>query len=343
MRRRPEIVGFPADIPTGVLHGLAQDVVGTIGEPESRLKRVGRESKGSPSQAQNFRKAMSLIIKQAIRDGARIDNPVVNLKRAKKVIEQPVALSTAQIETTREAIVRWRGSVDLDQKKGGRPRDPDDVMGDLVSVLLGTGVRVSEALALRPQDCVLDAQTPYISIRGTVKVVTGEGLIREDLVKTDASNRDLAVPKFVVDALLRQLALHGQHGYAFATSKGTLVSPNNVRRNLRAALKLAGVSNAEFKQDGLSPVTPHAFRRTLATGLAGAVNDEAAREYLGHADVSITKQSYIPKQREIIGDASLIQDLFGQPAEDDAARAVEIGASHQQKRTKRLSGANRWL
>ncbi|MFF7292045.1 tyrosine-type recombinase/integrase [Microbacterium sp. NPDC008134] len=292
---------------------------GTITLPESRLKRAGRESKGSPSQAQNFRKAMSLIIKQAIRDGARIDNPVVNLKRTKKVIEQPVALSTDQIETTRQAIVRWREGVDLDQKKGGRPRDPDNVMGDLVSLLLGTGVRISEALALRPQDCVLDAPTPYISIRGTVKVVTGEGLIREDLVKTDASNRDLAVPKFVVAALLRQLALHGQHGYVFATSKGTLVSPNNVRRNLRAALKLAGVSNAELKQDGLSPVTPHAFRRTLATGLAGAVDDEAARDYLGHADVSITKQSYIQKQREVIGDASLIQDLFGQPSEDDAA------------------------
>jgi integrase len=166
---------------------------------------------------------------------------------------------------------------------------------------------------------VLDASTPYIRIRGTVKVVTGEGLIREDLVKTDASNRDLAVPKFVVECLLRQLMLHAQHGYVFATSKGTLISPNNVRRNLRAALKLAGVTNAELKSDGLSPVTPHAFRRTLATGLAEAVDDEAARDYLGHADVSITKQSYIQKQREVIGDAALIQDLFGRPTEDDAA------------------------
>lgn len=113
--------------------------------------------------------------------------------------------------------------------------------------------------------------------------------------------------------------LHAEHGYVFATSKGTLVSPNNVRRNLRAALKLAGVTNAEFRRDGLSPVTPHAFRRSLATGLAEAVDDEAARDYLGHASVSITKQSYIQKHREVVGDASLIQDLFGRPTEDDAA------------------------
>lgn len=292
---------------------------GTIKLPGARLKRAGRTSKGSPSQAQNFRKAMSLIVKQAIRDGARTDNPVVNLKRTKRVMEQPVALTPEQIETTRNAIIAWREGADLDQRKGGRPRDPDGIMPDLVNLLLGTGVRISEALALRTQDCVLDAETPFIRIRGTVKVVTGEGLIREDLVKTDASNRDLAVPVFVVECLLRQLVLHAQHGYVFATSKGTLVSPNNVRRNLRAALKIAGVTNAEFKQDGLSAVTPHAFRRTLATGLAGAIDDEAARDYLGHADVAITKQSYIQRQREVIGDAALIQDLFGRPTEDDAA------------------------
>ncbi|MDQ4214042.1 site-specific integrase [Microbacterium capsulatum] len=292
---------------------------GTITLPSKLLKRAGRSNQASPSQAQNFRKAMSLIIKQAIRDGARIDNPIPNLKRAKKKVAEPVALTNEQIETTRSAIALWRDGADLDRKKGGRPRDPDGVMPDLVSLLLGTGIRISEALALRPQDCVLDAPTPYIRIRGTVKVVSGEGLIREDMVKTDASNRDLAVPKFVIESLRRQLGLHADHGFVFTTSKGTLVSPNNVRRNLRTALKLAGVTNAEFKRDGLSPVTPHAFRRTLATGLAEAVDDEAARDYLGHASVSITKQSYIQKQREVIGDAALIQDLFGRPTEDDAA------------------------
>lgn len=292
---------------------------GTITLPSAHLRKAGRTNQASPSQAQNFRKAMSLIIKQAIRDGARIDNPIPNLKRTKKKVIEPVALTAEQIETTRTAIALWRDGVDLDRTKGGRPRDPDGVMPDLVSLLLGTGIRISEALALRPQDCFLDLPRPYIRIRGTVKVVAGEGLIREDLVKTDASHRDLAVPKFVIESLLHQLVLHAEHGYVFATNKGTLVSPNNVRRNLRAALKLTGVTNAEFKRDGLSPVTPHAFRRTLATGLAKAVDDEAARDYLGHSSVSITKQSYIQKQRKVIGDAALIQDLFGRPTEDHAA------------------------
>ncbi|MFP3589569.1 tyrosine-type recombinase/integrase, partial [Paraburkholderia sp. SIMBA_055] len=57
---------------------------------------------------------------------------------------------------------------------------------------------------------------------------------------------------------------------------------NNVRRQLRHVLDLAGITG----------ITPHMFRRTVAT----ATNErgvELAAELLGHTDPKITIQRYI--------------------------------------------------
>ena len=58
---------------------------------------------------------------------------------------------------------------------------------------------------------------------------------------------------------------------------------NNVRRRLRTILEGAGISG----------VTPHSFRRTVATVLDRASGAELAAEMLGHTSSTITKEHYI--------------------------------------------------
>jgi integrase len=58
---------------------------------------------------------------------------------------------------------------------------------------------------------------------------------------------------------------------------------NNVRRRLRNILSEVGITG----------VTPHSFRRTVATVLDRASGADLAAEMLGHTSSKITKQHYI--------------------------------------------------
>ncbi|MFV0427959.1 MAG: tyrosine-type recombinase/integrase [Arachnia sp.] len=61
------------------------------------------------------------------------------------------------------------------------------------------------------------------------------------------------------------------------------MTTSNVRRRLRAILDEAGISG----------VTPHAFRRTVATVLDRASGADRAADMLGHTSSKITQQHYI--------------------------------------------------
>jgi integrase len=63
----------------------------------------------------------------------------------------------------------------------------------------------------------------------------------------------------------------------------TPLTTNNVRRRLRAILDEAGIGG----------VTPHSFRRTVATVLDRAAGADLAAEMLGHTSSDITRAHYI--------------------------------------------------
>lgn len=63
------------------------------------------------------------------------------------------------------------------------------------------------------------------------------------------------------------------------------MTTNNVRRRLRAILDEAGISG----------VTPHAFRRTVATVVDRAAGTDLAAELLGHTSSAITRAHCIEK------------------------------------------------
>src|SRR4029450_704065 len=69
---------------------------------------------------------------------------------------------------------------------------------DLVSMLMATGLRIGEALALRWADLDLTAGT--LTVRGTVVRVNGKGLMIKE-TKTAAGTRTLVLPAWCVDML----------------------------------------------------------------------------------------------------------------------------------------------
>lgn len=96
----------------------------------------------------------------------------------------------------------------------------------------------------------------------------------------------VSVPSFAAEVIRQRLAVIGQgeaEDLLFVTRNGTPLTTNNIRRRLRAVLADAGIEG----------VTPHAFRRTVATVLDRASGPDLAAELLGHTSSKITKEHYI--------------------------------------------------
>ncbi|WP_234031350.1 tyrosine-type recombinase/integrase [Mycetocola zhujimingii] len=154
--------------------------------------------------------------------------------------------------------------------------------------MLGTSARIGEVLAIRRRDVDVASAVPSIRLAGTIISRNGEQTFRQDHPKTARSARVVAIPTFTADAVRRRLAKVGSLSLdelVFQSRDGTPLTATNVRGQLRHVLGGTGI-------DG---VTPHMFRRTVATAVNTAASIELAAELRGHTDTKITVQHYIQR------------------------------------------------
>lgn len=170
-----------------------------------------------------------------------------------------------------------------------------------MDVLLGTGARIDEVLALRWRDVDLGADQASVTIADTLVHVKGEGLRRQDHPKTAAGWRTVRVPRFTAETLLRlQVEARGNaHDVVFPSSTGTLRSPHNLRRRWRDARAAAG----------FEWVTPHTFRKTVATLLDREASVRGAASQLGHSGAAVTERHYVAKAATAPDSSTLLQAL----------------------------------
>lgn len=157
---------------------------------------------------------------------------------------------------------------------------------DPVTVLVATGLRRSELLALRWSEFDQDAGT--LTVSGKLVRATGHGLQRIDETKSAAGTRTVPLPSFAVDALRARRGRDyvGEQPMIFPSTAGTWRDPNNFGKEWRNVRESLGVAEA----------TTHSFRKTVAT----LIDDEglSARvgaDQLGHAKVSMTQDRYMTR------------------------------------------------
>jgi integrase len=160
-----------------------------------------------------------------------------------------------------------------------------------LSVLIGSGCRIGEVLALRWAGVDMDAGT--VTVDGTVQRVRGLGVIVKPSPKNGTSFRKIPLPPFAVDALKRQRAIQAQdrlaagrlwqdRGLVFPDEVGDPLAPNRFGDWFRVIAAKAGVK-----------ATPHSCRHAHASLLLAAgtpIADVADR--LGHAGASVTMSVY---------------------------------------------------
>ena len=220
--------------------------------------------------------------------------------RQERVVRNVAALS----RPPKPAETRLDDSLSVEQVQAVLRAAPADRLGALAVLVLGTGLRKGEALALRWSDLDLDGAPATVSI---------------PKAKTPSGVRQLALPQFVVEALrshrARQAAERLAAGPAweepslvFTTRKGGRLGDRWALDWWHQLTRRAGLPRRRF----------HATRHTAAIiMLNNGVPLEVVSHTLGHAGLSITADVYARVQLHNQAQVASVMDavLTGTPEE----------------------------
>ncbi|WP_036278224.1 tyrosine-type recombinase/integrase [Microbacterium sp. CH12i] len=258
------------------------------------LKRLAKDSY---SKAKHARVALRLALALAVRHEVLLRNPVDHVARLHRDARVPDAFTPEEVTAIRAAIAYWEAGRDVSGPK------PDGQLGAIVEVMLGTSARIGEVLAIRRRD--IDLSVPSVRITGTIISPKGEPTTRQDHPKTARSRRTIQLPGFAAQAVrlrLKQLDTIDPDALLLCSRAGTPLTTNNVRRQLRHVMNIAGIEG----------VTPHKFRRTVATTINENAGVELASQLLGHTDPAITIKHYIRRNETVNpATAGLLEKAFG--------------------------------
>jgi integrase len=227
-----------------------------------------------PGAAKSTRSVLSGILGLTVRHGLLTTNPVRNAtaRRTPRTARGPRALTVDEAH-----LLQARLAADAPAARQDLP--------DLVAFLLGTGLRIGEACALRPLDVDPDAAT--LTVTGTVIRQPGRGLLIQDVPKTTAGRRTITLPPRTVELLRRRLtapATAEDPPVIFPSPQRRLRDPSNTSGDLRKALDRAG----------FPWVTSHTLRKTVATRLDEAgLSALQIADHLGHSRPSLTQDVYL--------------------------------------------------
>jgi integrase len=160
-----------------------------------------------------------------------------------------------------------------------------DRLEALYVVAIGTGLRLGELFGLQWAD--LDLNNSTLAVRRTLTEVGGKLSLTEP--KTAKGRRVVSLPGRVVDALVAHRKLAVASGFAgvpfvFCNSRGGPLRRSHFHRNdFKPLLKRGELPDIRF----------HDLRHTSATLLlAQGVHPKVVQERLGHAQISLTLDTY---------------------------------------------------
>lgn len=230
-----------------------------------------REKGLSDSTIRQAYTILRAVLSTAVRDGAMAVNSAAAVTRPRVTKSEAAFLTPADVRRL------------LDEARGSR-YEP------LFELLVHTGLRRGEALALRWDDVDLDQHV--LRVTGTLARVDGVLVVTEP--KTTKSRRFIHVSPTVenllrglrrrqVEERLRAGSQWAQTGFVFTTEFGEPCDPRNALRALKVAADRAG----------LEGIGLHTLRHSAAsTMLSNGVPLKVASEILGHSSISITADTY---------------------------------------------------
>lgn len=213
---------------------------------------------------------LSQIIKSAIIDKLRYDNPCDGVKPLKRI--EPTSA-----ETNHRALTKAETSLFMEYAK-------DSWYYELYQFLLTTGCRIGEAAALNWSDIDFKKKTIQIN-KGVSRTAIGNEI---STPKTSTSKRKLFVNDNVIDILQKQREKsNGER--VFVTKKNGFIRPSNTSPCINAVIrKIEAETGKPFEHFSI-----HAFRDTFATrAIESGMKPKTLQKYLGHSSFKITMDLY---------------------------------------------------
>lgn len=227
----------------------------------------------SPATVNYNRRVLSMALKQAVDDGLIPRNVTTSVKPLKVPRFEPRILTHDEVGHFLDAA----------------QSDPN---GALWTTMLGTGLRLGEAVALRWQD--IDLATGVLSVTGSISQIRrsirqpGQARLSRVEPKTAAGLRTIKLPAFVVESLRHHRAEiidkpRNIAGHVFTTPRGTPLDGTNVYHQWRRFLGA----------HGLPRLRQHDLRHTAASLMlaSGSGLDDVMR-HLGHSSITVTVNTY---------------------------------------------------
>jgi integrase len=187
---------------------------------------------------------------------------------------------------------------------------PKHRLGHGVVLLLFTGIRIGEAIALTWDDVDFDKKELRIDKNAEEIIDRTPGATKKRVVtpqetpKSPSSIRDVALEEIALDALRGLREINGKHEFVFASANGTYLQYRNFNRMFESILKRCGIE----------PCGSHTCRHSFASMLIrNGVHIKVVSEMLGHADVAFTMNRYVHIMKEQKQEAAKsISDVFKQ-------------------------------
>ncbi len=221
---------------------------------------------------------LGTVLRAAILDGIIARNPCEGVKKLKRT--EPKA---------RDTIHR---ALSVEEQKAFFEAAQGEWLYELLCLLVQTGCRVGEALALRWPD--IDYKRGVIHIRRTV-IRSKAGQEIGDSTKSRSGMRDIPLTDEIRETLRRQrqkvrdvygsvISIDRTEGLIFLTSrKGVMVDESTVARTVYRIAEKAGMER----------ISTHCFRDTFATrAIEQGMNPQTLKELLGHSSYSMTMDLY---------------------------------------------------
>lgn len=239
---------------------------------------MGLANNDHVSEARNCRVVLRAMMRMAVADDAIKQNPVAAADiRLPVATKSARALTATELMLLRQLVAAYRSGPNV----RGPKQSPD--LRDALDAMLGTGLRISEVLALRVEDVLfMEDGRATLTIGGTIIFEEGAGSTRQDSTKSN-KDRSLTVAQWVA-SLLRERAARSRSGLLWETQRTAKpYQQQNLLRDLRSI-----VAGTELKW-----VTSHSLRKTAGTIIAKTLGVSAATSALGHSSDAITRKIYI--------------------------------------------------
>jgi integrase len=237
-----------------------------------------------PKTVHTVHSALFTALNDAVKVGKLAKNPCqfVKLPRIKK----------------REHMILDENQAQNLIQKARETQSEGHYIGTVVLLLIGTGMRIGELLALHWSE--VDFEAKMLRIDGTISYDEARHILFESDPKTKTSQRTFPLPNLAMEALSahrvnqieQRLAspkwVEGDLLFANPRTKSGYMWPTVVRKHFYQFLQECGIPTGRAKG-----MVPHDLRHNVATALlAAGIPMKTVSEMLGHSDISITVNVY---------------------------------------------------